>query len=217
MEIKKHFKLTAETKIYIGITLFRVELISDCKWGKKGDLGGWVEKEENISGNAWVSDDARVSGNARISGYAQVSENARVSGNARVYDNAQVYGNARISGYAQVSDDARISGYARVSGDAWISGYAQVYDNAWVYDNARVYGNARASSKVFTSNFIYNLTLTDNHIQFGCIQKTVQEWIDWLSSTEVIQTKRNTPKFKLIEMSLNLAIEQWRQIQTENY
>ena len=187
MEIKKHFKLTAETKIYIGITLFRVELISNCKWGKKGDLGGWVEKEENISGNAWVSDDARVSGNARI------------------------------SGYAQVSDDARISGYARVSGDAWISGYAQVYDNAWVYDNARVYGNARASSKVFTSNFIYNLTLTDNHIQFGCVQKTVQEWIDWLSSTEVIQTKRNTPKFKLIEMSLNLAIEQWRQIQTENY
>jgi len=163
MEIKKHFKLTAETKIYIGITLFRVELISDCKWGKKGDLGGWVEKEENISGNAWVSDDAQISGKARI------------------------------------------------------SGYAQVYDNAWVYDNARVYGNARASSKVFTSNFIYNLTLTDNHIQFGCIQKTVQEWIDWLSSTEVIQTKRNTPKFKLIEMSLNLAIEQWRQIQTENY
>lgn len=33
-----------------------------------GDIGGWIEKEENLSGNAWVSGDARVSGNAWVSG-----------------------------------------------------------------------------------------------------------------------------------------------------
>ena len=53
----KHFKLSTVTKVNaLGITLFRVELTIDCKFGKKGDLGGWVEKEANIiSGNAWVS------------------------------------------------------------------------------------------------------------------------------------------------------------------
>ena len=33
----KHFKLTTETKVGLfGVTLFRVELTMDCKWGKIG-------------------------------------------------------------------------------------------------------------------------------------------------------------------------------------
>ena len=47
----KHFELTTESKVnFSGITLFRVKLTTDCKWGKAGDLGGWVEKESNIRG-----------------------------------------------------------------------------------------------------------------------------------------------------------------------
>ena len=38
-----------------------------------GDLGGYIEKESQVSGNARVSGDAQVSGNARVSGDAQVS------------------------------------------------------------------------------------------------------------------------------------------------
>ena len=35
---------------------------------KIGDLGGWIEKEENLSheGNAWVCGDAEVYGNAEV-------------------------------------------------------------------------------------------------------------------------------------------------------
>jgi len=58
----------------------------------KGDIGGWVESEDNLSqdGNAWVSGNARVSGNAWVSG------GARVSGDARVYGGAWVSGNAWV-------------------------------------------------------------------------------------------------------------------------
>ncbi len=38
---------------------------------EKGEKGGWVEKEDNlsqVSGNAWVSGDAQVSGDARVYG-----------------------------------------------------------------------------------------------------------------------------------------------------
>ena len=63
----KHFKLTNETKVNaFGVTLFRIELTIDCKWGDAGDKGGWVEKENNLSGNAWVSGNAEVYGNADI-------------------------------------------------------------------------------------------------------------------------------------------------------
>ena len=55
----EHFKLTSETKINaLGIKLFRIECIIDCKWAKVGDKGGWIEKEDNLSGNAWVSGNA---------------------------------------------------------------------------------------------------------------------------------------------------------------
>ena len=86
---KKHFELTAETKVNVfGITLFRIKATVKTKYADIGDIGGWVESPENLSGNAWVYGDAEVSGNARVSG------DARVYGDAEVYGNARVYGNA---------------------------------------------------------------------------------------------------------------------------
>ena len=91
----KHFKLTSETKINaLGIKFFRIECIIDCKWAKVGDKGGWIEKENNLSGNAWVSGNAEVSGNAKVIGNAKVYGDAKVYGNAKVSGNAWVYGNA---------------------------------------------------------------------------------------------------------------------------
>jgi hypothetical protein len=75
------FKLTSETKVCFGKTLYRIESLVDFGSIKAGDKGGFVEKEENLSqsDNAWVYDNACVSGNARVSGDARVYDNARVS------------------------------------------------------------------------------------------------------------------------------------------
>jgi hypothetical protein len=97
----KKFKLTSEFIVDIsGVKLFRIKALIEFGNVKAGDLGGYIEKEENLShmGNAWVSGNARVSGNAWVSGNAQVSGDARVSGNARVSGDAQVFGDARVSG-----------------------------------------------------------------------------------------------------------------------
>ena len=79
----KKFKLTSEFIVDIsGVKLFRIKALIEFGNVKAGDLGGYIEKEENLShmGDAWVSDDARISGDARVSGDAQVSGDARVSG-----------------------------------------------------------------------------------------------------------------------------------------
>ena len=112
----KHFKLTDEVLDLGSVKLRRIEALIDLpKHGiKKGDKGGWIEREAQVSGNAWVSDnaqvygDAQVSGDAHVYGDAQVYGNAWVSGDAQVYGNAQVYGDARVSNNAQVSGDAHI-------------------------------------------------------------------------------------------------------------
>ena len=143
----KKFELTAKFKLVFGKKLFQIRALIDIeKYGvKAGDLGGWVEKEENLShkGNAWVSGNAWVYGDAEVCGDAQVSGNAWVSGNAQVSGNAWVYGDAQVYG------DAWVYGDAQVSGNAWVSGDAQVYGDAWVYGDAQVSGNAWVSGDAF--------------------------------------------------------------------
>ena len=121
--MKKYELLKKDTKELFGKTLYRIKALKNFGDVKKGDLGGYIEKEENLShdGNAWVFD------------------------NARVYDDAWVYDNARVSGNAEVSG------------------------------NARVRGNAIATCKTLNLNYLlYNITLTDNHIQIGCTQFTYE-------------------------------------------
>lgn len=95
----KNFEFTGETKKNdFGVTLQRIRCtVAIDKHGVKvGDLGGWIENEENLIGNAWVYGDAQVYGDARVYG------DAWVSCDARVYGDAQVSGDARVYGYAQV-------------------------------------------------------------------------------------------------------------------
>ena len=103
--MEKKFELTDNFVINaFGIKLFQIKCTKSFKYANEGDLGGYVEKEDNLSqyGDAWVSGDAQVSGDARVYGDAQVY------GNARVYGDAQVSGDARVSGNAQVYGDARV-------------------------------------------------------------------------------------------------------------
>ena len=62
----KKFELTTDTKIHFGRKLFRIKALASFGNVKAGDLGGYVESEENLSqnGNAWVCGNAEVCGNA---------------------------------------------------------------------------------------------------------------------------------------------------------
>ena len=43
-------------------TLYQIKALKDFSDVKSGDLGGWIEKESNLSqeGNAWVNGDAWI-------------------------------------------------------------------------------------------------------------------------------------------------------------
>lgn len=73
--MEKKFELTDNFVINaLGIKLFQIKCTKAFKNANEGDLGGYVEKEENLSqsGDAWVYGDARVSGDAWVSGDARV-------------------------------------------------------------------------------------------------------------------------------------------------
>ena len=74
----KKFEFTGETKtislFFRTATLHRIRAVAEFGLVKVGDLGGWIEKEENLSheGKAWVWGNAKVWGNAEVCGNAEV-------------------------------------------------------------------------------------------------------------------------------------------------
>ncbi len=71
---KKYELLTNDTIKIDGHTLYRIRALKDFNSVKKGDLGGYIEKESNLShdGNYWVGENARAFGNAQVFDYSMV-------------------------------------------------------------------------------------------------------------------------------------------------
>ena len=194
----KKYKFTGETKtIYLPfgtVTLHRIKAVVEFGLVKVGDLGGWIEKEENLSHeeNAWVYGDAEVCGNAKVYGNAKVCGNAKVYGDAEVYGNAWVCGNAEVRGNAKVFGNAKVYGDAEVYGDAKVYGDAEVRGNAWVCGNAKVFSTdhvlvigAIGSRNDFTTFFRDK----DNEItvKCGCFLGKIDKFLE-----KVTQTHKDT-------------------------
>ncbi|HEO0559984.1 TPA: hypothetical protein U9M81_001981 [Streptococcus agalactiae] len=66
--MKKYELLKDDTIEVAGKTLFRIKALISFKDIRKGEIGGYVEAERNLSqsDNAWVTGNARVSGNAWV-------------------------------------------------------------------------------------------------------------------------------------------------------
>ena len=78
----------AEKKFFpeLNRELWQIESVDYFVGAKKGERGGWIEKEDNLSqyGNAWVSDNAWVGGDTQVYGAARVSGNAEVSNSKEI-------------------------------------------------------------------------------------------------------------------------------------
>ena len=170
----KKYILTDITMEYAGHKLYRIKAVKNFFCIHKGDLGGWVESEDNLSqeGECWiyhnakvydnakVFEDARVYNEAEVFGYAQVFGNALISSHVSVRDNAMVYDNAMVLNNASVSGNARVHDNATVCDDAAVYDYAMISDNAEVCGNAKVFEYAKVRE---------NVDVLDNAKVFGYV------------------------------------------------
>ena len=197
---EKKYKLTDETIKHKGRVLRRIEALKDFADVKKGDKGGFVESENNLSqkDNCWIYNNAKVCGNARVFINARVCDdaivcgNARIYGNAMVYNNALVYGNAEIYGNAQVGDNAQVGENAKVCDNAIVYDRAEVYENSIVCSDAQVcgyatiFGNAVIADKCdyivfknwWSSGRHFTWTRSNNMWSVGCFYGTGKELIE---------------------------------------
>lgn len=158
----KKYKLTDETSLCCGRTLHRIVALRDFDGVRKGDKGGWIEKEENLSheGNCWVYDDAFVYDNA------QILNNAHILNNAIIFDNAKIYGLAVINGNIIIKGNTEISDTTVVIGDLKII-------NAKITNNKDyiVFKNWWSSGRYFI------WTRSNNMWSVGCFYGTGEELV----------------------------------------
>lgn len=179
----KKYHLTEETKEMNGKLLHRIKAARDFSDVEAGDLGGWVESENNLShqGDCWVYDDAMVFDNARV------TENVRVKGTSRVFDKASISGNVLILDNARVSGLSRVCENAVIDNDAVITGASYIIGNAHIGKNAKIkklsdyiyIGAVDAKETVFT---FYN-TDFDIFVCAGKFNGSVQEYEDLINET----------------------------------
>ena len=93
--MERKYKLTDECMQYEGHKLYRIQSLRSFSNVKEGELGGYIESEDNLShdGMCWVYDEAKVFGNAKVYNNACVYFYAEVFGNAKVCGDAKVYKN----------------------------------------------------------------------------------------------------------------------------
>ena len=147
----KKYELTNETEIIGGRTLFRIRALKDFRNVRVGDLGGYIEKEDNLAqdDNSWIYEGAAVYGNAIVRDFACVADDARVYDNAIVCDDACIYGKAKVYDNAKVCDRVHVHGESHVHGNATVSGVSIVSGSAIIRDNAKVCEHALVAGDAY--------------------------------------------------------------------
>ena len=172
--LKDDYRLIGDTKIY------RIRLLVDgvVPLARKGDLGGFVQREDNLDqeGTCWLYNNAiameraNVSQNAKLYDDAIIFDNARARGNAQMGDYSRVFGYATIEGECCIEGNASVKGESVVKGETSLCNYSTVsgsaiVDSCMLYDNSRISGYTEA----------YNCILKENALISGSIDSDTIE------------------------------------------
>jgi len=134
---------------------------------KKGDLGGRVHGEHNLSqeGNCWIDYYARAYDNS------MVKDNAVLKDNSMASDNSTVSGNAILKDFSRAFDNATVSGNAVMKGNSWTRDNSTVSGNAVMKDYSCANGNS-----IITGNAILQ---EDQCIKYGTVTTDLFGTKDW--------------------------------------
>lgn len=182
--------------------LYRIIALKDFADVKKGDIGGFIKSENNLSqeGNCWIYDNAEVMDNALVQGNARIVSNAMISRNAFINENAIVGGHAKVSDNAEIYGHAYIGDNAEVVGFSLIGGYTRCLKNN-IYNNIKLAEEKNKDEEVQIEEI--------NKILMKEFGKTVDDFLEEINDS--LKTHDNTKEKFLSTMaaltSLNKLIK----------
>ena len=152
LDNKKYVMLANDTITVKGQKVFRIKALEDFGIVKKGELGGYIAKESNLSfkegSAAWVGKEAIVMDDASVLNHAHVTDYAIVAGTTTVKDSAIVGGSAEINGNCFIMKEAVVTGSAKLNGKVVVTDIAIVMEDVSLNGEIRVYGDTTLSGDI---------------------------------------------------------------------
>ena len=141
------YKITDIEMSRHGHILHRIESLKDFTLinGKeihKGDLGGWVENENNLSqeGSCWIYDECMMYEDAIRSENSIGYGDSRQHGNSRQSGNSQQFGDSRQFEYSLQSENSKQYGNSLQYGNSQQFGYSHQFEYSIQYGNSQQFG-----------------------------------------------------------------------------
>ena len=177
------YKLTSDSKVINGDTIYQIECETAFSDVNVGDLGGWVQSEANLSqdGNCWVYDNAYISGNANLSENAclynqsRIIEDGKVSGDAVLKDTSTVCLNGNVSGITTLLKGSCISDNAIIGGDNTLTNFT-IGGDAVATQGIHLLDNTFWTCKLDTEPCGWIIVTTDTELSVGCVTNSFEYW-----------------------------------------
>ena len=140
----RKYKITNNTMEFEGRTLYRIRALKDFSNIKKGDLGGWIQTEDNLSqeGYCWIYNNAKCMDSARIYDNSCMYDNSEMRGNSKMYDNSKLYDKSEMHDNSRAYDSSEMHGHSGMYGHSRKYGNSRMYENSRMWGNSKTYGNS---------------------------------------------------------------------------
>ena len=142
-------------------TLYRIRALKDFSDVKKGDLGGWVSSENNLSqeGNCWIYDEAKCMDNAKMFG------NSTMHDYSEMHDYSIMYSYSKMYGCSEMHDSSTMYGNSAMYGNSMMCGCSKMFDYSEMFDDSAMYGNSKmyGSSIMFDNSELYDDSEMHDH------------------------------------------------------
>ena len=140
---KKYEIVKGNNKLFNGIEYFRIRALKDFYDVRKGDFGGYIESEDNLSqeGNCWIYDDSEVFGTTHISGNTKVINKSKIRTKGEIVINDGIIDNTSILDDASIKCDYASFCDTIISGEAIIRVKECHIRNSTIYDFSNIHAD----------------------------------------------------------------------------
>ena len=121
-----------------GHTLYRIRALRDFGDIRKGDIGGFVENENNLShkGNCWIYDDAKAMDDSIM------YDNSRICDKSELHDDSEMYNYTRMYDYSELHNNSIMNDNSEMHD------ISKMYGNSIMYDDSEMYGDSELNNQV---------------------------------------------------------------------
>lgn len=155
--------------------LYRIQALRDFGDVKKGDLGGYIQTQKNLShsGNCWIYDKAIAGDDSKVKDNAKVMDGAIVREAAVVSKNAVLTDGTRVASSAIVTDNAVVK-FTDIYGENVIKDNA-VLNHGEIWGNLVISGNAKLSGGFIFFGYKQGEIGGNIDLEFSTIRKSFRD------------------------------------------